>query len=845
MKDLKQEIVTSEYAFIQVLNYISNNGHSYGTSKKSALPCPCHTGSTKGSNSFSWREKDGIYQGKCFSCDLQGNAIDLYMLYNGMDLNDKEQFKVALKEVAELCGIQVPEYEKRPEVTLKFKNTKVKDEVEAEPVEQTEQDDLQQDDPVKEADTEQAKPVVEAKDKEKEKSIKDIINEAHEHVTETDYFHKRGLSDETVRAYKLGYSQQCIKSGFDNGPGAIIPYPGEDYYFTRLIAPKGKLKCLKLPGKTPLFNAKCIKDSNIIWVTEGQFDCLSIIELGGVAISTDSANTHNTLLNYIKTNNIKEKVFIIAFDNDDVGNKQAQKLIHSINDLGLHAIRYVPSEGKDINDMLVNCVDKLADDIGTAQEEAERLLLTPPPVPKDYTDAKGRIDTGALVLYTTATNYMYRKGNRLYRYNRETGIYDVLSDSDIHQYYYEVARADGTTKDISNTKCDAFTKTLFQIVPYHVDTEDELRYIACENGIIDSATNELLPFDSKYKLDCKFNGKFDPNYADWEEKFNNSKFKAFLKDILIDDDVIDTMQEMWGNMLCPHSNKIQQIFIYLGDGSNGKSSLFDIQEALLASKENVCGISLGAFSEDRFILSMAQGKRINIVRDDRLVKDVGGCFKSVITGEPVTTQEKNKNHTRQSFNMAWFYGTNSLPNTADKTHGYYRRNCIIPFRVKFGTEAEVKKSKADKVKVPGIVNAIIEEEMDIIFMWAYWGLQRLIKQNWVLSPNNASAEAMEEYKEDTNSAYSFYKSVVIEEPGADIMANTLYEIYTDWCSDNHYQPMNGTNFGKQIKSFGVKWKKTNRGNKYLGISVEFVPVHDGIIPFPPKRNNRSNKNYNF
>lgn len=801
---LKDEIVRNEEYFVQILNYLNPQG-GYTTSKRSTLPCPCHTASTKGSNCFSWKDDNGTIKGKCNNpaCSLNeyGNIIDVYMKANGID-----DFKTALKEVADILGINggmvTPVTPITP--TLPFKNKK------------------------------SVEPKEEPQDRLK------YIEQAHSNVGKTDYYYKRGLTKETIEKYKLGYMEHCKVGNFDNGDGAIVPYPNEPYYFTRIIHKKGDYEKLKLPGQVPLFNGHCILDRDIIWVTEGQFDCLSLLQCGVASISTDSANNYNSLIKYIEDNNVTDKVFVVAYDNDEAGLIGAEKLISLLKEKGMRTTKYVPTGGKDINEMLVNCKEQLENDIQEVEQKALDLLDTPV---KDYITDKG-LDIGALVLYVKDNNYLYRKGNLVYKYNSSTGVYDVLEEEEVQEYYYKVAREDGTTKDINYKKCDNFSKTLFQIVQYHTETMDEMRYIACNNGIVDITTNELLPFDPKYKLDCKFNGNFNADYESWLEKFNNSKFYSFLKDILVGDDVITTLQEMWGNMLCPNSTKIQQIFIYLGDGSNGKSSLFDIQESLLASKNKVCGISLGDFGE-RFALSMAQGKRINIVRDDRLVNDVGGKFKSAITGEPVTTEQKNKDHKRQSFNMAWFYGVNKLPNTTDKTHGYYRRNCIIPFNVTFGTKEEVAQGKYDKVKIPGLVNSIKEEEQDIIFMWAYWGLQRLIKNNYVLTPNEASTQAMEEYREDTDTVYTFYKYCIVSSTGNDILGNELHSLYCDWCENNHYTPMNIQNFGKQIKSFGVKYKRTNKGITYLNIDVsddvKFTSVK-GVIPFK-KKNDKTKEDW--
>ena len=856
--DLKSQIITDEQHFIDVLNILNPVGH-YSSNNNNAQQCPYHTGDG-GSDSFSWHKEGDVWKGKCFSCGIGGDIIDIYANAKGLDTKKAEDFKKVLSELADILNIKDNRTPIKKEKVSNKKTEKIL----------TDQD------------------------------IEILTGKAHENVGNTDYFKNRGFTDETIETYRLGYTPSYKIKGFDNGPAAIVPYPNENYYFARMISPKGKMTKSFLKGKKlPIFNVDTIKDNDIIWVTEGQFDCLSILQVGFACVGTNSVSGNSKLIKYLKDNEITDKVFIVAYDADEPGDKGAEQLISLLEEEGFEAIRYRPTGGKDINEMLVNCKEKLLQDIIEMQDEAEPLLqalvyveTTSPidghkimvdisgddiiqntpenfvdvdyenvndvPVKKEsvedkevestveseeqdfapvedfkyYIGEEGEILTGALVLYTVDHNEMFRKGNRLYVYNEETGIYDVTTETDMQQTYYEIARREGTFEDIDYTKCNNYVKTLMQIVPYEKDLADKSKFIACENGVINVVTGELLTFDPKYKLDCKFIGKFEDNYDVWLEKFNDSKFYKFLKDILVEDDTINTLQEMWGAMLAPNSTKLQQVFIYHGDGSNGKSSLFDIQEALFANKEqNICGISLGSFSEDKFILSNAQGKQVNIVRDDILAKKVGGSFKSAIAGEAVTTQEKNKQHTRQSFNMTWFYGVNELPNTEDKTHGYYRRNCIIPFNVTFGTEEEVEEGKADKIKIPGIVDDIIAEEIDIIFMWAYHGLRRLISNNYILTPNKASNKTMENYKMDTNSVYEFYKCEVVEAQGNIMTGNELFEKYEAWCKNNYRTNMGITKFGAQMKSFGVRNKRTKKGMLYYDIAVEFEEEHDIENPF--------------
>ena len=446
-----------------------------------------------------------------------------------------------------------------------------------------------------------------------------------------------------------------------------------------------------------------------------------------------------------------------------------------------------------------------------------------------YCKDNGKIINGSLVKYVLDKSPSYIKGNMLYIYNEELGIYEYKDTRDQLKLYYDHVIID---EDIDPGKADKFAKTIHSIADNHKELFIyENRYINCLNGVIDTETDELLEFTPQIKLDTKFNG----NYYDidkYKEDYNKSKFKSFLENIL-DDGTILTLQEAWGVMLCPNATKVQQCFIYKGEGSNGKSSLFDIQTALLYDKDkSVCGIGLGKFG-DEFIMAMAEGRRVNIVRDDTVEGKMNGVFKSAVCGEEITVNKKNKDHVQMKFNMAWFYGLNRMPVTNDKSYGFFRRPIFIPFNVRFGTKEQVQRGEADKIGVPGIVEDIISNELDIVFMWAYEGLKRLKANNWKVTQSEASIQEMEEYKEEADSAYAFYRNNLVRMPGNKINARELYTRYEEWCFvEKINNPMSSKEFGRQLASFGHKKYKTGGIYVFPNIAYRmFTPVDNVDSPF--------------
>ncbi|WP_330848125.1 DUF5906 domain-containing protein, partial [Streptococcus suis] len=68
--------------------------------------------------------------------------------------------------------------------------------------------------------------------------------------------------------------------------------------------------------------------------------------------------------------------------------------------------------------------------------------------------------------------------------------------------------------------------------------------------------------------------------------------------------------------------------------------------------------------------------------------DESSNFNSVVTGEPVLVEEKNKQPYSTVFKKTVIQSTNELPRFKNKTNGTYRRFLIIPFRKTFSAKED-------------------------------------------------------------------------------------------------------------------------------------------------------------
>lgn len=180
------------------------------------------------------------------------------------------------------------------------------------------------------------------------------------------YLSGRGISAETAAAYGIGFDPAADPA---NAPGAgaqeYKPHPcpriiiptGADHYTGRSIdqaTPKAFQK-MNAKGSTPgIFNARALYDdaAEAVFVTEGVFDALSVIEAGAAAIALNSTENRRTLLKRLEQRRTGATL-ILCLDNDQAGSRATQELKEGLQRLN---ISYVTADicggSKDPNEAL-------------------------------------------------------------------------------------------------------------------------------------------------------------------------------------------------------------------------------------------------------------------------------------------------------------------------------------------------------------------------------------------------------------------------------------------------------------------------------------------------------------
>ena len=172
----------------------------------------------------------------------------------------------------------------------------------------------------------------------------------HQHIHQTTYFQDRGISQEVINRFKLGYNPSTKQ--------VIMPVKGE-FYIRRSTDPMAQNKDrYRLPAgiKKELFNAEALSQKKPVFITEGIIDALSIITAGHEALALPAATDINLLGDEIKKQIEAKTVLpelILCLDNDEAGQKAAHELSEYLKKEKLpHSAAIIPKEYKDANGYL-------------------------------------------------------------------------------------------------------------------------------------------------------------------------------------------------------------------------------------------------------------------------------------------------------------------------------------------------------------------------------------------------------------------------------------------------------------------------------------------------------------
>jgi hypothetical protein len=223
------------------------------------------------------------------------------------------------------------------------------------------------------------------------------------------YLHKRGLSDETIRRWRLGFNPRWIETTYTKedgtranvAPGIVIPsfFEGE-IQAVKVRRFTGDVKYIQMAGgnPAPLFGADLIRPDLPVAIVEGEFDAMiGNQEAGDLVVFVTIGSSSNKLTEATRARLELAAWLMVAPDNDDAGEHFREYIT---NTLPLTAVATIPA-GKDVTEFVTMHAGNVRQWIATIPTPSPALIFAGLPDSVRSTALNAKLET-ALIVYELA-----------------------------------------------------------------------------------------------------------------------------------------------------------------------------------------------------------------------------------------------------------------------------------------------------------------------------------------------------------------------------------------------------------------------------------------------------------
>ena len=269
-------------------------------------------------------------------------------------------------------------------------------------------------------------------------------------------------------------------------------------------------------------------------------------------------------------------------------------------------------------------------------------------------------------------------------------------------------------------------------------------------------------------------------------------FIQFLKECLEPHDII-TLIESMANILTGNRENFEVSCMWIGDGSNGKSTALKIIVGLFG-QDNCSHVSIHAMNYDKFAISQFEGKLVNTYADisNKELNSLG-AFKQLVSADPISAQKKGKDHFTLTNFSKMFFSANEMPNIIDNSDGAFRRIYVTKWKNQFLAGAN-RIENYDKIildnEKSGILNLLIEN------------YRALIKNRGFRYKQNI-AKVREIIKRESDKLLSFIEECLVKNTNAHIKKDQFYEVYQKFCSHYNYEVYSKQKLGANLPTYGI------------------------------------------
>jgi len=394
----------------------------------------------------------------------------------------------------------------------------------------------------------------------------------------------------------------------------------------------------------------------------------------------------------------------------------------------------------------------------------------------------------------------YDKNGNFWLWNNEKFFWEITDEVDLLNIIEEEMGED----IISSKRRTEIINTLKQRGRKRTPKEIKKTWIQFQDEIIDISNSERFKANPDYfvtnPIPYKITNSIDTPVMD-------KIFKEW-----VGKEYVPTLYEILAYCLIP-DYPIHRLFCFIGEGMNGKSCYLNLLKKFLG-KNNVTCTELDVLLNSRFEITKLHKKLACIMGEtnfNQLSKT--SILKRLTGGDMIGFEYKNKTPFDELNYAKILIATNNLPETDDKTLGFYRRWCIIDFPNRFTEQKD-------------ILEDIPEEEYNNLTTKCIFILNELLKTRKFTNEGSIE-ERTKKFEDKSNPLLKFISENTENDFEEFISSNEFNKKLNEWCKSNRFRSIDERTVGKNLKSLGyekgrkhVDWLFDGKGGQiyvYLGI----------------------------
>lgn len=375
-------------------------------------------------------------------------------------------------------------------------------------------------------------------------------------------------------------------------------------------------------------------------------------------------------------------------------------------------------------------------------------------------------------------------------------IYEQVDDRKMDEYIYKfVVRHEITSIWKTQRLTEIKRAILMSELCEKVELNSSESKICFNNGVFDMDTMELIPHSRNFYFSEMVDVNFNPNAK------TPAGFIKFVHDIFKDPNTgevdiksVELIKQIGGYLLYPR-NVVEKMFIFMGNGANGKSLLLNAF-SMFFDRKNVSCLSLEQLSKQSFDRTTIIGSRVNISTEQKGSAIDPEEIKKIISGEPISMRQLYKQQFSYVPRTKIIVATNAKLYFNDTSNAMERRLLFVDFKNRFLPKKEYAAAKAnEKYKYARLMEGVPKEqiiemlktERDGILLFFLSGLKDLRANGWEFTESNNSKALKHEFVSSNDTASHWLResyTIAGKDEFSLLTATEILEDYRQWYHDN-------------------------------------------------------------